>query len=160
MSEGAVLRCPDCGEVPPEDVETTASGYAVCHDCNLALERAYYDHLPDGWEWSGGEAVRPLHEGGYYLSVAIKTIWENQYKRRYYEARIDCSDYTSEEGPRQHHVEITEREEDLVAGDSHEVRSLYRDSIDVDERNDAVAQAAAEATIHRTAYGLMEEIND
>ena len=160
MSEDAVLRCPDCGEVPPGEADTTGSGHAVCPDCTLALERAYYDLLPDGWDWSGGEAVRPLHEGGYYLSVATKTIWENQYKRRYYEVRIDCSDYTSEDGPRQHHLEITEREEDLVAGDSHEVRHMYRHSITVDERNDALAQAAAEEAIHREAYDLMEDIND
>lgn len=117
----------------------------------------FLDTIPDGWEWSPGESNRPLRDGGYYLHVVTYTLWENQYKRRYLEARIDCSDYTQSEGPKRHHVILTERVEDKVEGDSWGIRRLTSETIDVDHRNSEFHQIRAEVTIHEIAREIMEE---
>lgn len=116
--------------------------------------------LPDGWRWCGGEANRPLHTGGYYLHVAIYIIWENQYKRHYYEARIDTADYTQSEGPRTHALEITRREEDKLNGTSRDIKRVETGTVSVDDRNDEADQQAAEDTIHERAIAAMERLTD
>lgn len=114
------------------------------------------DDLPDGWQWGGGEANRPLHEGGYYLHVATNTIWENQYARRYYEARVDTANYTQDRGPTKHILIINERIEDFREGTSADLDHLVTDVVDVDDRNDPEAQQRAEDEIHEKARMHME----
>lgn len=113
------------------------------------------DELPGSWQWAGGEASRPLHDGGYYLHVATMTIWENQHKRRYIEARVDTADYTSTEGPRRHVLEITEREEDFNLGHSWDVETLEIARTNVEDRNDPDSQDDAEDLIHDLAKTSM-----
>lgn len=108
---------------------------------------------PGRWEWSPGEASRPLSEGGYYLHIAIRVIWENQHQRRYYEARID----TEGMPPKRHHLDIRERIEDKNAGDSWDIDIVARDAVAVEHPEDEDSQEDAEERIHDLAHGHMED---
>lgn len=109
---------------------------------------------PDGWHYGVGEGMRPLHEGGYYLHLLYRTVWENQHAELFYEARID----TVGTPPREHVLHLGLHRENENKGTITEVESHIRTlSVDVDDPEDEESQYRAEMDIHEQAVAILSE---
>lgn len=120
-----------------------------------------FEDLPDGWEFAGGESNRPVVGGGYYLTVFTRTLWENQFARKYIEARLDTAN-GSTEGPIEHVLVVEERMEDKEIGNSYTTNHISTKTVrvDRDDRNSELAQLQAELELKLMAHTEMMCVNE
>lgn len=115
--------------------------------------------LPANWMSGGGEASRPIEEGGYYVHYYVRRLpGSNQYVEDYLEMVVDVSDYSQDAGPRKHHIKLSHRRADGMS--SWEVDRLDSDTVRVADRNNPTAQADAESDIHDRALEMMRDYTE
>jgi hypothetical protein len=114
------------------------------------------NEYPSNWHAGGGEASRPLHEGGYYMHLYYRVLpGSNQHVERFLELRVDTS---GGRAPDTHHAVLTYCTEDGVDVTREDL--LDRATVDVDDPTSEADQDGAEATIHQKAEAMMAEYAD
>lgn len=109
------------------------------------------NEYPANWHAGGGEANRPLHEGGYYLHVYCRVLpGSNQHVERFLEMRVD----TAGTPPDRHVIELlccTEDDTEVT-----QVSVLDTETVIVDGRESLHAQARAEREAYKRAVDMMD----
>lgn len=113
------------------------------------------NEYPANWHAGGGEANRPLHEGGYYMHPYYRVLpGSNQHLERFLELRVD----TVGTPPQYHHLELGYYTEDGT--EVRKQKHLHSENVDVSDRTSQAQQEAAEREARERAKELMGEYAD
>lgn len=115
------------------------------------------NEFPSNWHSGGGDAGRPLVEGGYYNHRYYRVLpGSNQHVEHFLELVVD----TSGMPPDAHHVELSYCTEDGTEVTRR--RTLETDSVRVrrEKREDEAVQERAEQDAHDRAERLMGKYAD